>query len=183
MEDKKVLEDARNGNSDAQTEIIKNFQRMLLKASSMYFKNDEKKEALSAGYETLFYAMKNFDAERNIPFAGYAQKKVIGKMYTFYKKKVRQKNREPIADEIFFDHQTDQTAEFSFDEVENQLLVNQILSCLNSNERKLYAYLYEIDLTEKEAAAKMNVSQQTISYRKKKLQQKLYQAWKKLNLF
>ena len=119
-------------------------------------------DALSAARESFLHAMREFDAARGVPFPGYAKAKVYGDLRTLFKKSRRQWQREVLPEgseeESVFDAVPDERDEMKNLEADDAF--RNLIAPLPEKSRRLLTMLYAHGLTQKEAAAKLGMSQQ-----------------------
>ena len=125
-------------------------------------------DALSAARESFLHAVREFDAARGVPFPGFAKAKVYGDLRTLFKKARRQWQREVLPEGAeegsVFDAVPDERDTMRDFEADDSF--RSILAPLPEKPRRLLTMLYANGLTQKEAAAKLGMSQQATAVMK-----------------
>lgn len=161
-QEKLQIESAKNGDKNAMTALITQYEGLCRKAAGQSHLAPLGEDALSAARESFLQAVKEFDVTRGVPFPGFAKAKVYGDLRTLFKKSRRQWQREvlPEAPEKgnIFDAVPDERNEMI--NFESDDAFRKLLAPLPEKPRKLLTMLYANGLTQKEAAAKLGMSQQ-----------------------
>lgn len=165
---------AKNGDSEATTELFKRYTPLIQKASRQSHLAVIAEDALSEAQIAFIEAVYSFDETRGTPFAGYVREMIYGKLRTFFKHERRLWQREvypatscddegnetdfweSIADEhddiaAFIDHEDLQSA----------------LNSLTSKQREVIFLLYFKGFSQHEVAERLNISQQAVAKCKK----------------
>ena len=125
-------------------------------------------DALSAARESFLRAVREYDAARGVPFPGFAKAKVYGDLRTLFKKSRRQWQREVLPEGAeegsVFEAVPDERDEVKNLEAEDAF--RNMIAPLPEKPRRLLTLLYAKGLTQKEAAAKLGVSQQAAAVMK-----------------
>lgn len=125
-------------------------------------------DALSAARESFLRAVREYDAARGVPFPGFAKAKVYGDLRTLFKKSRRQWQREVLPESAeegsVFEAVPDERDEVKILEAEDAF--RNMIAPLPEKPRRLLTLLYAKGLTQKEAAAKLGVSQQAAAVMK-----------------
>ena len=161
-QEKLQIESAKNGDKDAMTALVTQYEGLCRKAAGQSHLAPLGEDALSAARESFLQAVKEFDAARGVPFPGFAKSKVYGDLRTLFKKSRRQWQREVLPESSeegnVFDAVPDERDEMK--KYEEDDAFRKMLAPLAEKPRRLLTLLYANGLTQKEAAAKLGISQQ-----------------------
>ena len=161
-QEKLQIESAKRGDKDAMEALILRYEGLCRKAAGQSHLAPLGEDALSAARESFLHAVWEFDAARGVPFPGYAKAKVYGDLRTLFKKSRRQWQREVLPEgseeESVFDAVPDERDEMKNYEADDAF--RSLLAPLPEKPRRLLTMLYANGLTQKEAAAKLGMSQQ-----------------------
>lgn len=161
-QEKLQIESAKRGDKDAMEALILRYEGLCRKAAGQSHLAPLGEDALSAARESFLQAVEAFDAARGVPFPGFAKAKVYGDLRTLFKKARRQWQREVLPEGSeegnVFDAAPDERDEMKNFEADDAF--HEMLAPLPEKPRKLLTLLYANGLTQKEAAAKLGMSQQ-----------------------
>lgn len=121
-------------------------------------------------------AVISYDPTRGVPFPGWAKAKVYGDLWTLFKQARRRWNREILPGND--DEGADFTARLSAPDASLERIFDDdaflaLLRPLTPRAQKLLRFLYQEGLTQREAAARLGVSQQAASAMQKRALKKL----------
>lgn len=144
-------------------EIWNRFRGMAIKAASQRHLAPIKDEAVCEARAALIEAVRGYDPSRGVPFPAYAKSMVYGRMRTLFKKYRRLWQREVYS--------ADKEDEGDFwetlmarDSIETEIIESEgfkdMLRELTPRQAQLIRYLYMDCMTQAEAAARMDISQQ-----------------------
>ncbi len=144
-------------------EIWERFRGMAIKAASQRHLAPIKDEAVCEARAALIEAVGSFDPSRGVPFPAYAKSMVYGRMRTLFKKYRRLWQREvypaPKEDEGDFWETL-----MAKDSIETEIIESEgfqdMLKELTPRQAQLIKYLYMDCMSQAEAAARMDISQQ-----------------------
>ena len=156
------IEAAKRGDRDAMTALAVQYEGLCRKAAGQSHLAPLGEDALSAARESFLRAVREYDAARGVPFPGFAKAKVYGDLRTLFKKSRRQWQREVLPEgaeegSVFeaVPNERDEMKNFEADDA-----FRSLLAPLPEKPRRLLTMLYANGLTQKEAAAKLGMSQQ-----------------------
>ena len=156
------IESAKRGDKDAMEALTLQYEGLCRKAAGQSHLAPLGEDALSAARESFLHAVREFDAARGVPFPGYAKAKVYGDLRTLFKKSRRQWQREVLPEGAeegsVFDAVPDERDGMKNFEADDAF--HRMLAPLSEKPRRLLTMLYANGLTQKEAAAKLGMSQQ-----------------------
>lgn len=169
---------AQKGNTAALGELLEKFQKMFLRAARQRHLHTVFEDALQTAKESFLGAVRDFDAERGVPFEGFAKQRVYGDLYTFFRRERAYWQREvhPGDDESgksYWQSVEDEAAGSHFSHIERKKSLNIAMQVLSSREKKLLLLFYFADLSLKDAAKKLGLSGAYASVVKKRALQKL----------
>ena len=155
------IQSAKRGNKDAMESLALQYEGLCRKAAGQSHLAPLGEDALSAARESFLHAVREFDASRGVPFPGFAKAKVYGDLRTLFKKSRRQWQREVLPESAeegsVFDAVPDERDGMKSFEAD---------APLSEKPRRLLTMLYASGLTQKEAAAKLGMSQQAAAVMK-----------------
>ena len=155
---------AKGGDKEAMTNLIARYEGLCRKAAGQAHLAPLGEDALSAARESFLRAVREYDESRGVPFPGFAKAKVYGDLRTLFKRARRGWQREVFPAETedgenpfaaIPDPRND-TARIEADDA-----FRAMLAPLPEKPRRLLAMLYAQGLSQKEAAARLGMSQQT----------------------
>ena len=162
------IQSAKRGNKDAMESLALQYEGLCRKAAGQSHLAPLGEDALSAARESFLHAVREFDASRGVPFPGFAKAKVYGDLRTLFKKSRRQWQREVLPESAeegsVFDAVPDERDGVKSFEADNAF--HRMLAPLSEKPRRLLTMLYASGLTQKEAAAKLGMSQQAAAVMK-----------------
>ena len=162
------IEAAKRGDKDAMTALAVQYEGLCRKAAGQSHLAPLGEDALSAARESFLRAVREYDAARGVPFPGFAKAKVYGDLRTLFKKSRRQWQREVLPEGAeegsVFEAVPDERDEVKNLEAEDAF--RNMIAPLPEKPRRLLTLLYAKGLTQKEAAAKLGVSQQAAAVMK-----------------
>lgn len=155
---------AKSGDKEAMTHLLLQYEGLCRKAAGQAHLAPLGEDALSAARESFLRAVYEYDPARGVPFPGYAKAKVYGDLRTLFKKARRQWQREVFPAETEdvespFASIPDPKDEAARLEAEDAF--RAMLAPLSEKPRRLLTMLYAEGLAQKEAAARLGMSQQT----------------------
>ena len=162
------IESAKRGDKAAMAALAAQYEGLCRKAAGQSHLAPLGEDALSAARESFLRAVLEYDAARGVPFPGFAKAKVYGDLYTLFKKSRRQWRREvlpePTEEGSVFDAVPDERNGMKLFEADDAF--QKMLTPLPEKPRRLLTMLYAKGLTQKEAAAKLGMSQQSAAVMK-----------------
>ena len=155
---------AKSGDKEAMTHLLLQYEGLCRKAAGQAHLAPLGEDALAAARESFLRAVRLYDPARGVPFPGYAKATVYGDLRTLFKKARRQWQREVLPAETedgedpfaAVPDPRDETARFEAEDA-----FRTMLAPLAEKPRRLLTMLYADGLTQKEAAARLGMSQQT----------------------
>ena len=172
--EKAALRAARQGDEAALAYLFSAYEGLLAKAARQRHLAPLGDDALEAARVSFWDAMISYDPTRGVPFPGWAKAKVYGDLWTLFKQARRRWNREilPENDDEGF------TARLSAPDAALERIADDdaflaLLRPLTPRAQKLLRLLYQEGLTQREAAARLGVSQQAASAMQKRALKKL----------
>ena len=176
------LDAARRGDKEAMTNLLLQYDGLCRKAAGQAHLAPLGEDALSAARESFLRAVYEYDPARGVPFPGYAKAKVYGDLRTLFKKARRQWQREVFPAETedgespfaSIPNLQDETAQFEAEDA-----FRAMLAPLAEKQRRLLTMLYAEGLAQKEAAARLGMSQQTAAVVKGRALKRLREAMKR----
>ena len=174
------------GNNDAQKKLIEHNLRLVVYTAQKFDNTGvDMEDLISIGTIGLIKAVKSFNGEKQIKMATYASRCIENEILMFLRKSVRQKREVSLEDPLNTDSEgneltlsdclgtpADEVSKDYDDSVEKQVLLNA-LSKLSERELLImnlrYGLLGQDELTQKEVADKLNISQSYISRLEKKI--------------
>ena len=175
------LDAARRGDKNAAAALLARYEGLCRKAAGQAHLAPLGEDALSAARESFLCAVRDYDPARGVPFPGFAKAKVYGDLRTLFKKARRQWQREIFPAET-------ETGENPFAalpdprddtvRVEADDAFRAMLAPLGEKPRRLLTMLYADGLTQKEAAARLGMSQQTAAVVKGRALKRLRETMK-----
>lgn len=161
-QEKLQIESAKRGDKNATAALMLQYEGLCRKAAGQSHLAPLGEDALSAARESFLHAVREYDAARGVPFPGFAKAKVYGDLRTLFKKARRQWQREVLPEGAeegsVFDAVPDERDGMKKFEADDAFC--RMLAPLSEKPRKLLTMLYANGLTQKEAAAKLGMSQQ-----------------------
>lgn len=162
------IESAKKGDKNAMTALAAQYEGLCRKAAGQSHLAPLGEDALSAARESFLYAVREFDAARGVPFPGFAKAKVYGDLRTLFRKSRRQWQREVLPEcaekGSVFEAVPDTRDAVRIFEANDAF--RDMIAPLPEKPKRLLTLLYAKGLTQKEAAAKLGVSQQAAAVMK-----------------
>lgn len=176
------LHAAKAGDEAAFARLLSDYGGLLAKAAHQRHLAPIADEAEALALASFWEALRSYDEARGVPFPGWAKAKVYGDLRTLFKQSRRRWNREVLALERDSEEEGDHLERFGGPDpalaaVEEDDAFAHRLSALSPRPRQLLFLLYREDLTESEAARRLNISQQAVSAMKRRALHKLRQTF------
>lgn len=173
---------AKRGDEAAFARLLKDYGGLLAKAAHQRHLSPIAEEAEATARVSFWAALKSYDEGRGVPFPGWAKAKVYGDLRTLFKQSRRRWRREVLSmggrDEGEGERRDRRGApDPALFAIEEDDAFADRLRDLAPRQRALLALLYDEDLTESEAARRLNISQQAASAMKRRALQKLRQTF------
>ena len=172
--EKAALRAARQGDKAALAYLFSAYEGLLAKAARQRHLAPLGDDAQEAARVSFWDAVISYDPARGVPFPGWAKAKVYGDLWTLFKQARRRWNREilPENDDEGF------TARLSAPDAALERIADDdaflaLLRPLTPRVQKLLRLLYQEGLTQREAAARLGISQQAASAMQKRALKKL----------
>ena len=181
MTETPFLDEARKGDKEAMTNLLLQYEGLCRKAAGQSHLLPLGEDALSEARESFLRAVREYDPGLGVPFPGFAKAKVYGDLRTLFKKARRRWRREVFPSETE-DGETifasvpdpkDGTAQVDADDA-----FRAMLAPLAEKPRRLLTMLYADGLSQKEAAARLGMSQQAAAVVKGRALKRLRETMK-----
>ena len=175
------------GNAEARQKLIEHNLRLVVYTAQKFDNTGQNMEDLiSVGTVGLIKAVGSFKGDKNIKMATYASRCIENEILMFLRKKAKEKHEVSLEDPLNTDGDgneltlsdclgtpADEVSKFYDDEIEKQVL-KKALSKLNEREILIMNLRFGLsgdgeELTQKEVADKLNISQSYISRLEKKI--------------
>jgi len=175
------------GNIEARQKLIEHNLRLVVYTAQKFDNTGQNMEDLiSVGTVGLIKAVGSFKGDKNIKMATYASRCIENEILMFLRKKTKEKREISLEDPLNTDSDgneltlsdclgtpADEVSKFYDDDIEKQVLKNA-LSKLNEREMLIMNLRFGLDsdgneLTQKEVADKLHISQSYISRLEKKI--------------
>lgn len=174
--EKAALQAARQGDEAALAYLFSAYEGLLVKAARQRHLAPLGDDAQEAARVSFWDAVISYDPTRGVPFPGWAKAKVYGDLWTLFKQARRRWNREILPGNG--DEGADFTARLSAPDAALERIADDdaflaLLRPLTPRAQKLLRLLYQEGLTQREAAARLSVSQQAASAMQKRALKKL----------
>lgn len=174
--EKAALQAARQGDEAALAYLFSAYEGLLVKAARQRHLAPLGDDAQEAARVSFWDAVISYDPTRGVPFPGWAKAKVYGDLWTLFKQARRRWNREILPGND--DEGADFTARLSAPDASLERIFDDdaflaLLRPLTPRAQKLLRFLYQEGLTQREAAARLGVSQQAASAMQKRALKKL----------
>lgn len=149
--------------------LLNDYQGLLRKAAGQNHLRSFYDEAYAEAVLSFCDAVKTFDENMGVPFAGYAKAKVYGSLYTLFKKHRRNWQREFSLDGSDDDNSPLSTAVLSSleDDIINKNSLSDALQQLTVRQQQIINYTLIQGYTQIETAKIMKISQQAVASNKK----------------
>lgn len=174
--EKAALQAARQGDEAALAYLFSAYEGLLVKAARQRHLAPLGDDAQEAARVSFWDAVISYDPTRGVPFPGWAKAKVYGDLWTLFKQARRRWNREILPGNG--DEGADFTARLSAPDAALERIFDDdaflaLLRPLTPRAQKLLRLLYQEGLTQREAAARLGISQQAASAMQKRTLKKL----------
>ena len=174
--EKAALQAARQGDEAALAYLFSAYEGLLVKAARQRHLAPLGDDAQEAARVSFWDAVISYDPTRGVPFPGWAKAKVYGDLWTLFKQARRRWNREILPGNG--DEGADFTARLSAPDAALERIFDDdaflaLLWPLTPRAQKLLRLLYQEGLTQREAAARLGISQQAASAMQKRALKKL----------
>lgn len=174
--EKAALQAARQGDEAALAYLFSAYEGLLVKAARQRHLAPLGDDAQEAARVSFWDAVISYDPTRGVPFPGWAKAKVYGDLWTLFKQARRRWNREILPGNG--DEGADFTARLSAPDAALERIFDDdaflaLLRPLTPRAQKLLRLLYQEGLTQREAAARLGISQQAASAMQKRALKKL----------
>lgn len=157
------IDAAKRGDREAAAALLSMYEGLCRKAAGQAHLAPLGEDALSAAHESFLCALRDYDESRGVPFPGFAKAKVYGDLRTLFKKSRRLWQREVYPAETEDGESPLAAVPDDRDEpsrIESDDAFRAMLAPLAEKPRRLLTMLYQEGLTQKEAAARLGMSQQ-----------------------
>ena len=174
--EKAALLAARQGDETALAYLFSAYEGLLAKAARQRHLAPLGDDAQEAARVSFWDAVISYDPTRGVPFPGWAKAKVYGDLWTLFKQARRRWNREILPEND--DEGAGFTARLSAPDAALERIADDdaflaLLRPLTPRAQKLLRLLYQEGLTQREAAARLGISQQAASAMQKRALKKL----------
>lgn len=174
--EKAALQAARQGDEAALAYLFSAYEGLLVKAARQRHLAPLGDDAQEAARVSFWDAVISYDPTRGVPFPGWAKAKVYGDLWTLFKQARRRWNREILPGND--DEGAGFTARLSAPDAALERIADDdaflaLLRPLTPRAQKLLRLLYQEGLTQREAAARLGISQQAASAMQKRALKKL----------
>ena len=174
--EKAALLAARQGDETALAYLFSAYEGLLAKAARQRHLAPLGDDAQEAARVSFWDAVISYDPTRGVPFPGWAKAKVYGDLWTLFKQARRRWNREILPGND--DEGAGFTARLSAPDAALERIFDDdaflaLLWPLTPRAQKLLRLLYQEGLTQREAAARLGISQQAASAMQKRALKKL----------
>ena len=169
MNQQLYIEAAKRGDREAAATLLSMYEGLCRKAAGQAHLAPLGEDALSAAHESFLCALRDYDESRGVPFPGFVKAKVYGDLRTLFKKSRRQWQREVFPAETEDGENPLDAVPDDHDEpsrIESDDAFRAMIAPLGEKPRQLLTMLYKEGLTQKEAAARLGVSQQAAAVMK-----------------
>ena len=163
MDQQLYIDAAKRGDREAAAALLSMYEGLCRKAAGQAHLAPLGEDALSAAHESFLCALRDYDESRGVPFPGFAKAKVYGDLRTLFKKSRRLWQREVYPAETEDGESPLDAVPDGRDEpsrIESDDAFRAMLAPLAEKPRRLLTMLYKEGLTQKEAAARLGMSQQ-----------------------
>ena len=174
--EKAALQAARQGDEAALAYLFSAYEGLLVKAARQRHLAPLGDDAQETARVSFWDAVISYDPTRGVPFPGWAKAKVYGDLWTLFKQARRRWNREILPGND--DEGAGFTARLSAPDAALERIADDdaflaLLRPLTPRAQKLLRLLYQEGLTQREAAARLGISQQAASAMQKRALKKL----------
>lgn len=156
-----LLAAARGGDEAALGQLLADYTGLLAKAAHQRHLAALAEEAAAAARVSFWEAVMSYDADRGVPFPGWAKAKVYGDLWTLFKQARRRWRHEVLPGEEAGEGPA--AADEALLAVEADAAFAARLQGLTPRAQDLLRLLYQEDLTLRQAAARLGISQQAAS--------------------
>ncbi len=149
--------------------LLNDYQGLLRKAAGQNHLRSFYDEAYAEAVLSFCDAVKTFDENMGVPFAGYAKAKVYGSLHTLFKKHRRNWQRELPLDDGSDDDSALSIAVISSleDDIINKNSLSAALQQLTTRQQQIINYTLIQGYTQAETAKIMRITQQAVASNKK----------------
>lgn len=186
-----ILSRIKSGDKDAKTELIERNLRLVVYIAQRFASTGINVDDLTGiGTIGLIKASSSFDGEKNIKFATYASRCIENEILMYLRKTTKSKSEVSLDDPLSMDKDGNELiladiigsdGDVLYKEVEQKIecsYLNTLIEKLNKRERIIMKLRYGLnragkELTQKEVANALNISQSYISRIEKKVLQRL----------
>ncbi|WP_432718306.1 sigma-70 family RNA polymerase sigma factor [Pectinatus frisingensis] len=144
--------------------LLKNYQGLLRKAAGQNHLRSFYEEAYAQAVLSFCEAVRQFDASRSIPFAGYVKAKIYGDLYTLFKKQRRSWQRELPLEQADNNSSSLINLQLNFeDRIIDKNILAIALKQLSTRQRQIIDYTLLQGFTQTETAGFLQISQQAVA--------------------
>lgn len=178
-----LVKQAQNGSTAAVEQVFETFTGLRKKAAGQPHIRCIYEDALAEANLSFLEAIRQYDADSGVPFAGYAKAKVYGDLRTLFKQERRNWQRETSANAAVNDEQevidTIAAPQCFEDHTVGSLGLRDALAKLSAKQRDVVVCTFLQDQTQTQAADQLHASQQAIAARQKRALQILREELEK----
>ena len=189
-EEEELVLKCNNGDINARNKLIEHNLRLVVFLSKKYDNTMyDLEDLVSIGTIGLIKAIKTYKLDKNIKLATYASRCIDNEILMFLRKNKKRMSEVSFEDSINFDNEGNELhiedvygteeniVEKSLEEKDNKILLEREIEKLNDRDKNIIATRYGLfgkkELTQKELADKLSISQSYISRIEKKVIKKL----------
>ena len=190
-----LVRKSNSGNIEARNKLIEHNLRLVVFLSKKYDNTIyDLEELVSIGTLGLIKAVKTYKLDKNIKLATYASRCIDNEILMFLRKNKKRLSEVSFEDSINFDSEgnelhvedvygtEDNLLERLIEEKDNKKLLSKYIKSLNERDKRIIEERYGLsgkkELTQKELADKLSISQSYISRIEKKVIKKLKELMK-----
>ncbi len=190
IEEEELVIKSNNGDLNARNKLIEHNLRLVVFLSKKYDNTlYDLEDLVSIGTIGLIKAIKTYKLDKNIKLATYASRCIDNEILMFLRKNKKRMTEVSFEDSINFDNEgnelhiedvygtEDNIVEKSIEDKDNKILLEREVNNLSNRDKNIIAKRYglfgEKELTQKELADKLSISQSYISRIEKKVIKKL----------
>ena len=167
---KELLANAKNGDKEARDKvIINNIGLVMYRVNGRFSNSDsDKEDLLSVGIFGLIKAIDTYDLSRGVNFSTYALRCIDNEIIcTLRKKNVKTESLEDIFYESFRELKSDVDIQEDYEKKELYQIIDALVCELSMIERKVielyFGFYDDIEVTQKEIAERLSISQSAVS--------------------
>ena len=189
-EEEEYIEKMLNGDKEARNKLIEHNLRLVVFLSKKYDNTlYDLEDLVSIGTIGLIKAIKTYKLDKNIKLATYASRCIDNEILMFLRKNKKRMNEVSFEDSINFDSEGNELhiedvygteediIEKSIEKKDNKILLEKEVQNLSDRDKEIISLRYGLfgkkELTQKELASKLSISQSYISRIEKKVIKKL----------